>query len=455
MFFSLSTAMECVGTANAQEAEILGKADFWAGKNIYLTAEKDPISRSLFIVDMDTIAPDGTFKLVANTSKIQQYWIRVNRFKAPIWLEPGREYSISIIPVPENKLVDTWQNGGFEYAFLSLDSTDINQQLSDFDTQYYNFYLDNARFIGTSQLKSKVEAFLKQQKISDTDSFITIYKEYTLAEMKLSSGFKRDDLYKTHLKNKPVHLENPAYYTFFDLFYSDTFQSYDLQFGGATIANRLKKGMAADSVNILLSQDYFLENDTIRQLVLLKSISEVYANSAYPIESLKKVVSLIVRNPASTQSGEIAKRLDQKLNHELVGNTFADYTATWRPAHVPYQDTLPTIYLISHDGSLESEKEAAILKSLQAKYSDFAHFAEIRIGNASQKPDRSWSVYYPGNKLEFLDQFEIYRFPHFIWVNGKGKILENGIEKPSEGLETRLYKIKSDYEEKNRIKVGQ
>ncbi len=441
-------------SANGQNAEILGKAEFWAGKNVYLTAEKDPISHSLFIVYTDTIAADGTFKLVADTSKIQQYWIRVNRFKAPIWLEPGKEYSISIIPVPENKLVDTWQNGGFEYAFLSLDSADINQQLADFDTQYYNFYLDNARFIGTSQLKSKVRGFVNNQEASISDDFIDIYKEYTLAEMKLSSGFKRDDLFNEYLKNKPLHIGNPAYYNFFDLFYADNFQSYDLKFGGATIANRLKKGMPADSVNTLMSIDYFLENDTIRQLVLLKSISEVYSNPAYPTENLKQVLDLIIHDPASKQIGEIANRLKAKLDNSLIGSKFSNYTSSLHPAFILSNDTLPTVYLISYEGSVESEKEAMILKSLLEKYSDFAHFAEVRISNSNQKPGRDWPVYYPDNKLEFLNQFEIYRFPHFIWVNGNGEIAENGIEKPSEGLEKRLFKIKSDYEEKNRIKVG-
>src|SRR5690606_2687274 len=116
-------------------------------------------------------------------------------------------------------------------------------------------------------------------------------------------------IYNEYLKNKPFALHNTAWFHFFDLFYSDYFQTYDLKFGGATIANRLKTGLPADSLSILLSQDDFLQNDTIRQLVILKSIAEVYTNTTYPRAKLVDIVNLAVSNPETPQLGGIAERL--------------------------------------------------------------------------------------------------------------------------------------------------
>lgn len=442
-------------SAKAQEAEISGMAKEWAGKEIRLLIENDPITNTFRQVDIDTIAADGSFKLTVDTNENALYWLAVKRFKSPIWISPATAYPISIIPNPENILVDTWQNGSFEYAFLSLDTTDVNKVLANFDTKYYDFYLDNARFIGTSQLKRKVAAYAKEQKTDSASAFFQTYQTYTFAEMKLSSGFKKSDLYSEYLKDKPVRLHNVAWFDFFNLFYTDYFQTYDLKFGGATIANQLKTGLPPDSLSILFLQDDFLKNDTIRQLVILKSISEVYSNAAYPLEKLVAIVNLITKNPASSVVGAIAYRLNAKMKNMQIGSDLSTISKDWKPLYISEQDTLPTILMVSTDGSTASEKEVLVLKSLFEKYQGIAHFAEVRISDGSNPTARPWSVYYPQDKMQFLDNFKIYGFPHFIWVDGNGIIRENGIEKPSEGLESRLFKIQTVKDNRNRIKVGQ
>lgn len=442
-------------SANAQKAEIEGIAEQWAGKEIRLLIENDPITKTFRQVDATTIAPDGSFKLTVDTNQTALYWLAVKRFKSPVYLSPGTVYPITILPVPENILVDTWQNGSFEYAFLSLDTTDVNKVLADFDTKYYDFYLDNAQFIGSSQLKRRVAAFAESLTLDSSSTFIYNYQTYTLAEMKLSSGFKKSDLYQEYLKDKPVQLQNIAWFGFFNLFYTDYFQSYDLKFGGATIANRLKTGLPADSVTILLEKDDFLQNDTIRQLVLLKSVAEVYSNAAYPLEKLREAVRLVAQNPASPSVGLIANRLAIKMNNTVIGESLIIISKKWNREYGPSQNSLPTVVMVSSEGSTASEKEALVLKSLYEKYKDIVHFAEIRISDGSKPVDRPWQVYHPQDNMAFLDHFNIYGFPLFVWVDGDGIIREIGIEKPSDGLESRLFKIQTDADNRNRIKVGQ
>ncbi|NEN22414.1 hypothetical protein G3O08_02720 [Cryomorpha ignava] len=442
-------------SAKAQKAEISGIAKEWSGKEIRLLIENDPITKTFRQVDSDTIVSDGSFKLTVDTSETALYWLAVKRFKSPIWISPATVYPISIIPKPENILVDTWQNGSFEYAFLALDAVDVNKMLADFDTKYYDFYLDNSRFIGTSQLKRKVAAYAEEQKTDSANAFIHTYQIYTFAEMKLSSGFKKSDLFEEYLNDKPIELQNIAWFDFFNLFYADYFQTYDLKFGGATIANRLKTGLPPDSLSILFKQDDFLQNDTIRQLVILKSISESYSNPAYPLDKLIAIVNLIGETPASTEVGAIANRLKAKMENTLIDSNLATISKNWKPGYIAEQDTLPTILMVTTEGSTASEKEALVLKSLFEKYEGIAHFAEVRISDGSKPATRPWKVYYPQNQMQFLDHFNIYGFPHFIWVDGNGTIRENGIEKPSEGLESRLFKVQTETDNRNRIKVGQ
>ena len=443
-------------SANAQKAQIRGNSENWAGKQIRLIAEKDPISKTYAYIDSDTIAEDGSFKLQVSADHISLYWLIVNRFKAPIWIAPGAEYEISIISKPENILVKTWQNGSFEYGFSSLDSTDINYQLAEFDSKFYEFYLDNSRYIGSHLLKSKVKEYEKSLDIDPSStSYSDVYKAYTLAEMKLSSGFKKMEVFETYLKDKPILLKNVAYYHFFDLFYADYFQSFDSQFGGATMSNRMKMGMGVDSLFQILNKDPFLVNETLRQTVILNAVSNVHTNRAYPLKSLIDIVEFISSNPKSPEIAEIANRLLSTIKKPLIGTEISKLSDIWNPKWEIHTDSLPTVVMVSYEGSTASEKEVLILKSLAEKYHKVAHFAEFRIGSNSKGQSQPWPVYYPNNDLAFLEDFKVYSFPHFIWVDGNSIIRESGIEKPSDGLESRLFKLQSQYDDRNKIKVGQ
>lgn len=443
-------------SANAQIAEINGSSENWIGKQIRLIAEKDQISNTYAYIDSDTIASDGSFKLEVNTTEISLYWLAVNRFKAPIWISPGAKYEISIIPKPENILVKTWQNGSFDYAFSSLDSTDINYQLAEFDSKFYEFYLDNSQYIGSHILKSKVKEYEKSLSINpNSTSYADVYKTYTLAEMKLSSGFKKTELFETYLKDRPILMQNVAYYHFFDLFYADYFQSFDSRFGGATMSNRMKMGLGVDSLFMLVSQDPFIENEALRQVVILNSVSKVYTNRAYPSKTLIRIVEFISSNPKSPEIAEISNRLLVKMKKPLIGTEINTLSDSWNPDWEIHTDTLPTIVMVSYEESTSSEKEALILKSLAEKYQKVVRFAEFQIGSSSKTQSQPWPVYYPNNDLAFLEDFKVYSFPHFIWIDGNNTIRESGIEKPSDGLESRLFKLQSQFDERNKIKVGQ
>src|SRR5690606_19934801 len=110
--FVLSAGMN---TVFSQPSSISGTAPGWAGKEIRLLIENDPISKTYREVDSDSIAMDGSFNLSVDTNESALYWLEVQRFKSPIWISPGSVYPISTIEIPENILVDTWQNGSFQY----------------------------------------------------------------------------------------------------------------------------------------------------------------------------------------------------------------------------------------------------------------------------------------------------------------------------------------------------
>lgn len=435
---------------------IQGKATDWAGKTIRLSQAADPISGKETELSSDIIATDGSFELKGNIKDISTLWISVKRYKAPIFIDPAANYQIVIVSKPENKLVDTWLKGSFEYGFENLDSTDVNSVLGDFDNEYYNFYLDNAQLINSPLIRKKIQVFESRYAAeTDPNEFINTYRSSTIGEMKLSAGIDLKTIYETYFYNKPVHPENSAWYSLFNLFYADYFQSFDSRFGGATIPNRIKLGMTPDSLSRLVDIDPFMANDTLKQWVLMKSIDQVCENAAYSKSFLVNSLLLIKDHAKTVEISKVANRMIEKLQNKLIGKSISSLAIHWEPEYIESQDELPQLLMVSSDQSTESLREKRLLKSLLEKYGSVFHVKEVEIDGTQKSEEKNWPVYRPKNDFAFLEQFQIYSIPYFIWIDADGKIAEVGIEKPSEGLESRLYKIKTEKENKQKIKVGQ
>lgn len=443
-----------VGFTVHGQTVINGKATDWSGKTIRLSQAADPISGKVTELSSDIIASDGSFELKCEIKEISTLWISVKRYKAPIFISPGADYQIIIVPKPENKLVDTWLKGSFEYGFEHLDSTDVNAVLGDFDNAYYNFYLDNAQLINSPLIRKKIHLFETKYASESPVEFINIYRNSSIGEMKLSAGIAPKSIYETYFFNKPVHPENSAWYSLFDLFYADYFQNFDSRFGGATIPNRIKLGMTPDSLSRLVDIDPFMANDNLKQWVLLKSIDQVYENAAYPKKFLMSTLHLIRDHAKTSEISQVANRMIDKIRHSVIGSSLEAIAVNWTPEYKVPDDKLPELLMISSGESTESLKEKMLLKSLVDKYGSIFRVSEVEIDAPKTTKSSEWPVYTPKNDLTFLDEFQIYSIPYFIWIDPNGKIAEAGIEKPSEGLESRLYKIKSEVEKSRKIKVG-
>ncbi len=445
-----------IALASFGQSVIRGTTTDWAGKTIRLSQVADPISGKEILLSSDEIAADGSFELKCNVKTISTLWISVKRYSAPIFIDPGANYEIVIVPKPENKLVDTWLKGSFEYGFQNLDSTDVNAVLGDFDNAYYNFYLDNAQLVNSPLIRKKIQAFAnKQPTKTNSNEFINIYRRSTFGEMNLSAGIPPKSIYESYFLNKPVHMNNSAWYSLFNLFYADYFQNFDSRFGGTTILNRIKLGMTPDSLSRLVDIDPFMANDTLKQWVLLKSIDEVYENNAYPKPFLMNTLHLVLNDPETNEISEVAERMIEKIENQLFGKSISTLLSNCEPAYAPDQDTLPQLLMVSSDQSIESLKEKRLLEKLIEKYNSVFHAIEVEIDTPILREEKDWPIYKPENDFTFLEKFQIYSIPYFIWVDGDGNIAEVGIEKPSEGIESRLYKLKTEKENEQKIKVGQ
>ncbi len=458
---SLFVFAPLLSAAQPKNATIEGIAREWAGREIRLLQFTDPITSTEVQLAKTVIAADGSFSLSAKIDATTCLHLFVNRYSAPICIDPGQKVEIEIMPNELNKLIDTWQKVNFEYAYIDLDSNSNAALMAKVDYAYYGFYNDNAFLVGTRGLRQKVLEFEQANSDRYTDNqFMNTYLRYTIAEMKLSNALSKADLYEVYLKNSTLSIHNPAWYAFFDLYYASYFNAFDSRFRGKTLYNRLTEGISFAEIDSLILKDQFLEREEIRQLVLLKSISEVYTNKKYPLTALLSITKKLAEKPATPIISEIAKNLNDKMTRSSKTLSLFELGLDIDPGMLKTADgnkeNAPYYLAITAPWSTESYKEMQLLEGLMKKYPQDFRIVEVSLAQEGiAAPPAYWTSVNIGDVRKFMESLDVYTIPCFAWFDANGNLTGRNAVKPGAGLENELYKLKTQREEKDKIKVGQ
>ncbi len=443
----------------AQDAGIIGNAPHWAGREIRLLSYSDPISKTEIRLDTDTIREDGTFKLQSDINEISQFWLAVNRFKAPIFLTPGRNVEIAVKREPNDVLIDTWQMGTFVYIFPDLDSVDVNAAIAAFDAKYYDFFVQNSRFLGSKIMLTKVREF--ESSVTDSlleNEFLHNYIHYSIAEMKLTAGVQKNSIFELYIQDKPLNLNNPAWYALTDLFYASYFDSYDSRFGGMALHNRFSKGLKPEGLDSLMAIDDFLQDQSMRYFVMLKSTAESLYDNKYKSKPLLSVLNWLEENAASPVT-EIAKRIRTNYISRTAGFPIDSLHLAYVGDGLSWsvEDSLPTYLITTASWNTESQKELDQLRILHGKYKD--HFRILHIDVAPDEKIETEDIFLsamPEDVYDYLNLMGIYSIPDAVWIDPDGTVRKD-IETPGAGdeLEKDLFKLKVAREEQNKLRIGQ
>ena len=434
--------------AVTQSSEISGLSPEWSGLTVEVSRYQNPVSGEKIFLDRDTVDADGKFTLAFDNAEINQVWLSVNRFTAPLFAEPGGSYSIEISPSSEFVLIPSWRPGSFEYVFTDLDSTDVNAKIVEFNQAYFDFFTQNARLIGNPALRKKVKDFESQYELPK-NQFLADYIKYSLAEMKLTAGFPKDELYSIYLKNAELKLLNPSFYSFFNVFYSDYFNRYDANFGGASISNQLAGGLGYKELDSLFLRDDFLQRDDIRQWVVLKSVKENIYLKTYSAEQLL----VILRSIESRAESELIERASRQIRTDYERSVTGNLPELFPPLDDLELAQKPTLIVVAQNNSNEWKRESSLVSSYLEEYGAYFQVVEIAMGldGQSEKEWQTIDLIYPESLLNDLD---IYQLPWYAWMDVQGNLTKD-IIKPSDGLEERLYSIRAKAREAQKIKVGQ
>jgi len=363
--------------ASSQQVSITGTATDLTGKIIELIRYTDPISKNEILLSRDSVDASGEFSLKTELSETSQIWIRVNRFAAPLIAKPNAKYQIEIPHSAKTALLNQWRPGELEYIFVGLKKDDINTKLLDFDNAYFSFFKENARLLGTMKIKPKVLEF--QTVYSDIDSsFYKDYINYSIAEMKLISDFPKKEIYEVYLENSDLPMNNPAFFSFFVSFYTDSFEGLDAQRKQSSEKDSDSKALTFSALEntMALSNDFLAKSEIRHWVLLIKIKEELYSNTANADHLLGILLDL-----EKSSTAERVKEACREVRVEFENYSTPDIQNIFPAIAEQIESEKPALLIVSYPKSMERLRENGVVESLLNEYGDYFQVVEILLGN--------------------------------------------------------------------------
>jgi peroxiredoxin len=441
--------------SDAQTVKINGSAKSYQNKEIGVWVYRDYISNLEKQLTFSQIDSLGNFTLEFEIKEIQYVTLKIDKHIASMYVEPNEVYEVMINPPDSN----TYHNPNLEQDVkiaIKLESKkEINALTIDYDKRFDNFLTSQYPAFVSRTPKGKIDSF----KISMVEfyskvqnDFFKNYITYSIAALEEKTYSSRKKLYAEYLHNKPILYNHPEYFLFFNTFYKNYLQNYSSSKKELAISYLINKHCSIDGVMNILKKDAFLENDTLRELVLIKGLYESYYDGAFAKDSIVKML-------------EQLNKMSLLPEHKLITQNILNSFSKLRPGLQAAFFELPDKTGITHSlDELRSKKyvyivffqttctaclqQMKVISSFKKKYGKQIEFVGI-CEDAKMKtfkefciknPQYDWQLLFDNTGNSLKTNYELRSYPTYFLINPDGKF----VQVPADGPEDYIDRTFSD-----------
>ena len=171
-------------------------------------------------------------------------------------------------------------------------------------------------FLGVTYLRIKSQVKIDSFKLAMKDFYSTVnnpyfknYISYSIASLEQRTKKSEKKLFTEYLINKPILYSNPEYMLFFNDFFKQKIQDFSMSKLGNPMSFQINdRGSFAGTMEVL-KRDEFLQNDTLRELVLIKGLYDSYYDNSFKKPSIVSILQQIVQETKIEEHKHIAQNI--------------------------------------------------------------------------------------------------------------------------------------------------
>jgi thiol-disulfide isomerase/thioredoxin len=431
------------------------------GKKIRIYTNTNLIAPQEIKILEDSIYQNDNFQinLKIEPQQILQIYFAVERFKSDVFFaEAGKQYNIVFNTVEfdnQEYLISPLIPSNELEFILSNDSNELN-----FLIRTYNHLLDSFAIlhlpdiIRTRDRKAFQEftEFVNSKFQHINHQYFKNYIDYTHAHLQFISRIEsRQNLYNAFFHEKPFQHTHPAFMIFFNDFYDSFIYQYSQKISLRDLELHILKQQNVKALSDSLGKDPLLKDEVVREMVLIKNLTQMYYNQLYPQHLILEMMNQIVENTKFVQNKNIASTLRNEMNQSVLPRktpqldvrrvdlskidmsdyhgryTYLIFFTTWCTPCLREFTVLERIY---HQ-YLNDINILAV--SMDMNFLNFYYFMENN--------QYEWEFANFAKNFDIEDTWKIKIFPQAFMLNPQGNIIHDHAPLPSNNLENYLKQL--------------
>jgi thiol-disulfide isomerase/thioredoxin len=448
VFLSLMFFFICSIYGFSKETSVAGVIPNGYKQEVRLISHADFISGKKLILAKDTIDKNGNFNLIFDLDYTISSSLEINYYNYELIVIPGENYFLGCDSILTKNIQRPFYNKE-PLSGILIDSTRLNDNISFFNLLYNDWLINNFDQIYTKRKRSLIRAFEDSIKVQFSDVNIDYFKnhiKYRIASAELAAmPTAKSQLFGQLIEGQEILYHHKEYMYFFKQLFDNYLGENSGKVGRNDFITTINYQKNASALLDSLGKDSLLQNEKIRELVMLKTLREMYFHPDFIGPNVINMLAQVKANSPFDQHKEIAANLISeliKLSKDSQGPDF-NLPDLKGEKHTLIEYLGKPLYLsFITTWSYGCLYEMELLKGLHVQFGDQINFVSIALDDNIEivkslvmEKGYSWPFLYSGVNYQIINNFNIMTFPLFVLLDEEGFIIQFPAPKPSDNTE--------------------
>lgn len=422
--------------------------------------------------------------------------LRIGEDRADLYLKPDGHYDV-IFQRSASAARSVSGTAQAELLFNGMDALDINALTSDLNERLDAFIaqdlatdqasgmqvVDRQRqngtatrdtssapqmlSVGPSWSEARVDTFerkLRRFYAGVDDPWFMGTLDYGVAGLRFGPRANDKALYERYLKGRPVRYDDPEYIRFLRSMFEDHLMRYPYRTYQAELEQAVAMGALDSLKRIFALHDFLRTDDRLCELVVMNELHVNYNGKVLSRAGIRTILQRLADGSAYPEHRTLAADMLWDLTAMRPGAVLPSLRLQDATGALVELDTLlkgPVLIAVTAGWCTYCEMEMSALDKLYAEYGKAITFIGIGLDPGKEAlgaylrlhPQRNWTWLHAADAASLMDALRMRSLPQFFLLNDRTLTVAPA-PMPSQGLAGILHRLKTEAEEKGRIKFG-
>jgi peroxiredoxin len=435
---------------------IYGTAKDFVGHIITVSVYDDYITHTEKKLAETIVGDSGKFSLTFELTEIRQVIIRSKNVYSYAFAEPrhkteiifyDRDYKSQVNPEVEYKV---------QAGIYLDDTTEMNFLVDDFNARFNDWWKENYIHIVAKDSISVIDSFhiaMQRHYAYVRNPYFHPWMDYAMASLEDGTFHSQKVTARKYLYHKPVYYYNSEYMEFFNNYFKDFLFKWSLRKEGEPLRFVINSMVSYDSLMGVMKRFPNMYSDTLRELVMLKGLFELYTNPSYNPQNIIAIVQQAAYRSTIPQHRIVARNIIAactKLKKGSLAPHFIANTKAGVEVDILEQYKGKYVYLFFFNTTnAYSLSELKYMGELHKRYGKKIMFVSVCLDQDTNawksfvkaNPKYNWTLLHYDNREKTKDDYNLYSVPAGFVIDPDGKFYASPVDNPSGDLEFLLYRI--------------